>query len=54
MIQKESQVLHEAGKSIDEIQETLGLDGPWYLEMTKDRFGIDFFLKSILFDKVDQ
>jgi len=54
MIQKEAQVLHESGKSIDEIQETLGLDGPWYLEMTKDRFGIDFFLKSILFDKVDQ
>ena len=54
MIQKEALSLHEAGKSIDEIQEALGLDGPWYLEMTKERFGIDFFLKSILFDIVRQ
>ncbi|MGY5870620.1 MAG: MBL fold metallo-hydrolase [Candidatus Thorarchaeota archaeon] len=51
MIQKEAKILHEDGKSIDEIQEALGLEGPWYLEMTKDRFGIDFFLKSVLFDK---
>ncbi|TFH01386.1 MAG: MBL fold metallo-hydrolase [Candidatus Thorarchaeota archaeon] len=54
MIQKEATALHESGKSIDEIQVALGLDGPWYLEMTKDRFGIDFFLKSVLFDKADQ
>lgn len=54
MIKKEALILHESGKSIDEIQEALGLDGPWYLELTKERFGIDFFLKSILFDKVDQ
>jgi len=54
MIQKKALVLHESGKSIDEIQETLGLDGPWYLELTKERFGIDHFLKSLLFDKADQ
>ncbi|MCK5389313.1 MAG: hypothetical protein KAJ36_02405, partial [Candidatus Thorarchaeota archaeon] len=54
MIQKEARTLHETGKSIDEIQEALGLEGPWYLEMTKERFGIDFFLKSLLFDKVEQ
>lgn len=54
MIQKEALVLHDAGKSIDEIQKALGLEGPWYLEMTKGRFGIDFFLKSVLFDKVDE
>ncbi|TFG32843.1 MBL fold metallo-hydrolase [Candidatus Thorarchaeota archaeon] len=53
MIEKEARVLHEDGKSIEEIQDVLGLDGPWYLEMTKDRFGIDFFLKSLLFDKVE-
>jgi glyoxylase-like metal-dependent hydrolase (beta-lactamase superfamily II) len=54
MIKKEALILHEAGKSIDEIQESLGLDGPWYLELTKERFGIDHFLKSLLFDKVDE
>jgi len=52
-IKEEAQGLHQAGKSIEEIQSELGLEGPWYLEMTKDRFGIDFFIKSILFDKVD-
>ena len=54
MIKKEALILHESGKSIDEIQESLGLDGPWYLELTKERFGIDHFLKSLLFDKVDE
>lgn len=54
MIQKEATALHESGKSIDEIQVALNLEGPWYLEMTKDRFGIDFFLKSLLFDKAEQ
>jgi hypothetical protein len=53
MIGKEARTLHESGKSIEEIQNALGLEGPWYLEMTKDRFGIDFFLKSLLFDTVD-
>lgn len=52
-IGKEARVLHEAGKTIEEIQQILGLEGPWYLEMTQDRFGIDFFLKSLLFDKAD-
>jgi len=54
MIEREARVLHEAGKSIEEIQEDLGLEGPWYLEMTVDRFGIDFFLKSVLFDKAEE
>lgn len=44
--------LHQSGKSIEEIQQILQLEGPWYLELTKGRFGIDFFIKSILFDKV--
>ncbi|MFW9794862.1 MAG: MBL fold metallo-hydrolase [Candidatus Thorarchaeota archaeon] len=43
--------LYNSGKSIQEIQETLEFTGPWYLEMTKDRFGIDIFIKSLLFDK---
>ncbi len=50
-IKEEAQVLHQKGKSIEEIQNELELEGPWYLEMTKERFGIDYFIKSILFDK---
>lgn len=46
--------LHEEGKSIPEIQETLELSGPWYLEMTQGRFAIDIFLKSLLFDKAEK
>jgi ribonuclease/clavin/mitogillin len=44
--------LHSSGKTIEEIQQALGLEGPWYLELTKGRFGIDLLLKSMLFDKV--
>ena len=46
--------LHEEGKSIPEIQESLELSGPWYLEMTQGRFAIDIFLKSLLFDKAEK
>jgi glyoxylase-like metal-dependent hydrolase (beta-lactamase superfamily II) len=44
--------LYQTGKTVDEIQQILELEGPWYLELTKPRFGIDYFVKSILFDKV--
>lgn len=50
-VQSEAKALHHEGKSIQEIQEILNLEGPWYLELTKDRFGIDFFIKSLLFDR---
>lgn len=50
-IQEQMQELHKEGKTIEEIQKDLELEGPWYLELTKDRFGIDFFIKSLLFDK---
>ena len=53
-LQKRAIDLHNAGKTIPEIQEALQLTGPWYLEMTKDRFGIDIFLKSLLFDKAEK
>lgn len=42
--------LHEQGKSIDEIITELGFEGPWYLELTKERFGIDFFVNSLIND----
>jgi glyoxylase-like metal-dependent hydrolase (beta-lactamase superfamily II) len=53
-LQKKAMKLHNEGRSIPEIQEALDLKGPWYLEMTKDRFGIDIFLKSLLFDKAEK
>jgi len=53
-IRTQVQKLHKEGKTISEIQETLELTGPWYLEMTKGRFGIDIFLKSLVFDKVEK
>ncbi|MFW9927474.1 MAG: hypothetical protein ACFFDM_12045, partial [Candidatus Thorarchaeota archaeon] len=50
-IQVKIKKLHDEGKTIPEIQELLSLGGPWYLELTTGRFGIDIFLKSVLFDK---
>lgn len=50
-MQQKAKELHESGKTIEEIQEALKLEGPWYLDLTKGRFGIDFFLRSVLFDK---
>jgi len=50
-LQKKAMKLHEEGKSILEIQEALGLEGPWYIGLTEYRFRIDHFLKSLLFDK---
>ncbi|NHJ15253.1 MAG: hypothetical protein EAX95_16350, partial [Candidatus Thorarchaeota archaeon] len=34
--QREVKQLHERGKSVEEIQEALGLEGPWYLELIAD------------------
>jgi len=51
-IQQRALELHQSGKTVEEIQQILELEGPWYLEMTKNRFGIDFFIKSVLFDKI--
>jgi ribonuclease/clavin/mitogillin len=51
-VQKQALELHKSGRTIEEIQQALELDGPWYLELTKGRFGIDLFLKSVLFDRV--
>ncbi|MFW9868538.1 MAG: MBL fold metallo-hydrolase [Candidatus Thorarchaeota archaeon] len=53
-IQVKIKKLHEEGKAIPEIQKSLGLEGPWYLEHTTGRFGIDIFLNSVLFDKAEK
>ena len=46
--------LHKEGKTIPEIREALGLEGPWYMSMTEGRFDIDNFLRSIIFDKAEK
>jgi glyoxylase-like metal-dependent hydrolase (beta-lactamase superfamily II) len=43
--------LHNSGKTIPEIIEELEIVGPWYMDMTEGRFGLDYFIKSILFDE---
>jgi glyoxylase-like metal-dependent hydrolase (beta-lactamase superfamily II) len=43
--------LHSEGRSVEEIMEVLELEGPWYLELTKDRFGIDFVINSLIHDE---
>lgn len=51
-LQRRVRHLHDEGCSIQEIQDALGLEGPWYLGMTENRFGIDILLRSLLFDNV--
>ncbi|MHA2377847.1 MAG: MBL fold metallo-hydrolase [Candidatus Thorarchaeota archaeon] len=49
-LQMKVKELHAKGRSISEIQDDLQLEGPWYLEMTKDRFGIEFVIRSLILD----
>jgi glyoxylase-like metal-dependent hydrolase (beta-lactamase superfamily II) len=51
-MQEKTQHLYNSGKSIEEIIEELGIEAPWYMDMTEGRFGLDYFVKSLLFDKV--
>ncbi|TXT57802.1 MAG: Hydroxyacylglutathione hydrolase [Candidatus Thorarchaeota archaeon] len=39
---------HRDGKSIQEIQTLLDIEGPWYMDMTEGRFGIDHFISSMI------
>jgi len=49
-IRQKVKALHESGMSEAQIQTALDLKGPWYLDMTKGRFGIDLFIRSMIFD----
>ncbi|MHA2117796.1 MAG: MBL fold metallo-hydrolase [Candidatus Thorarchaeota archaeon] len=44
--------LHSRGQDIPDIQESLGIEGPWYVGMTEGRFRIDHLIRSLLFDEV--
>ncbi|MHA2241193.1 MAG: MBL fold metallo-hydrolase [Candidatus Thorarchaeota archaeon] len=50
--EKEIKTLHQEGKTVLEIVESLEFRRPWYLDLTKDRFGVDFFVESLLKDSV--
>ena len=52
--EKEIRTLHQEGKTVLEIVESLEFRRPWYLDLTKDRFGVDFFVESILEDHTKQ
>ena len=42
--------MHEEGLEIQQMMEKLELSPPWYIEMTKDRFAVEFFIKSLIND----
>jgi ribonuclease/clavin/mitogillin len=42
--------MHAEGLSYTEMMDRLGLTPPWYIEMTKDRFSVEFFLESLVRD----
>ena len=52
---KETQVrvkeMHEEGLDYQQMMERLELSPPWYIEMTKDRFAVEFFLRSLIEDR---
>lgn len=49
-LQNKVRELHAKGRSIPEIQEDLQFEGPWYVELTKGRFGIDYVIRSLIHD----
>ncbi|MGY5854314.1 MAG: MBL fold metallo-hydrolase [Candidatus Thorarchaeota archaeon] len=45
--------LYGEGMNIEEIPRELGIEGPWYMDLTGERFRIDHLIKSLLNDKPD-
>ena len=43
--------LHGQGQEMPEIQENLGIEAPWYADMTEGRFRVEHLIKSLIFDK---
>ncbi|MFW9799666.1 MAG: MBL fold metallo-hydrolase [Candidatus Thorarchaeota archaeon] len=53
-LQNKVKELDEKGRSIQEIQEDLQFEGPWYVELTKGRFGVDYVIRSLIYDEASQ
>jgi glyoxylase-like metal-dependent hydrolase (beta-lactamase superfamily II) len=45
--------LDNDGLTVEEIQKELEIEGPWYMDLTGERFRIDHLIKSLLNDTVD-
>ncbi len=45
--------LHVRGLDVKEIMNELNFKSPWYIEMTQDRFAIEFFIESLINDSVE-
>lgn len=50
-LQNRSRELYSQGLSIEEIQNELNLEVPWYLDATDKRFGVSYLIRSLIFDK---
>ena len=48
--QQKVKEMHGEGLSYSEMMKQLELEPPWYVEMTQDRFSIEFFLRSLIED----
>ncbi|UCH05750.1 MAG: MBL fold metallo-hydrolase [Candidatus Thorarchaeota archaeon] len=53
-LQTKVRELHNKGRSVPEIIDDLQIEGPWYVDMTKGRFGIDYVIRSLIYDKASQ
>ncbi|MFW9910995.1 MAG: MBL fold metallo-hydrolase [Candidatus Thorarchaeota archaeon] len=51
-LQESIKELHSQGQDIPEIQESLGIEAPWYAGMTEGRFTVNHLIKSLIFDEV--
>jgi glyoxylase-like metal-dependent hydrolase (beta-lactamase superfamily II) len=50
-LQQTVKEMHGQGMSVEEIVTSLNFDAPWYMGLTESRFGFDYLVKSLLFDK---
>ncbi len=50
-VQERAKELYSEGKSVEAIVESFGFKVPWYMDQTEGRFGVDYLIKSLLFDE---
>ncbi len=50
-LQNRVKSMYEQGMTVEQIVAALGFEAPWYLDLTERRFGIDYLVRSLLFDK---
>ena len=50
-VQNQVRELNQEGKTIEEIQSILNFEPPWYMDLAEGRFGIEYLIRSFLFDE---